>query len=103
MDYTDEELRIIGECLRAAAEGPFFDDWEFDTLFGLSRAEVQAIADAWPGVDMSHEKVRIAIRNAMGQLLGYPHGEEESLRRYVSVPRERISEVLNRVIQGDSA
>ena len=30
----DEPLnRIIGECLRAASEGPFFPDWEFHILF----------------------------------------------------------------------
>ena len=29
--------KIIAEALSAAAEGPFFPDWEFHTLFGLER------------------------------------------------------------------
>jgi hypothetical protein len=38
-------VRIVGECLRASVDGPYFEDWEFHTLFGL------------------------------GHLAGYPHGE----------------------------
>ena len=39
------DSRVIGECLRAAVNGPFFPDWEFSTLFGLTRDEVRAVAD----------------------------------------------------------
>ncbi|MFJ2194093.1 hypothetical protein ACIOJE_40170 [Kitasatospora sp. NPDC087861] len=32
---TEQELRIIKECLDAAVNGPFFEDWEFHTLHGF--------------------------------------------------------------------
>ena len=50
-DLSPEERNIVLECLRGAAEGPFFPDWEFQTLFGLTRKEVKDIADAWPTVN----------------------------------------------------
>ena len=43
---SDMDKAIVGQALRAAADGPFFPDWEFHTLFGLERSEVRAIADS---------------------------------------------------------
>jgi hypothetical protein len=48
MRISDEDAKIIGQCLRAASDGPFFPDWEFHTLFGLEREEVAAVAASWP-------------------------------------------------------
>ena len=45
---TQAESKIVGEVLRAAANGPFFPDWEFHTLFGLERDQVRQVAVAWP-------------------------------------------------------
>jgi hypothetical protein len=32
---SDVDKVILGQALSAAADGPFFPDWEFHTLFGL--------------------------------------------------------------------
>lgn len=40
---TQEDRKIIGDCLRATVEGPFFPEWEFHILFGLTRAEVARV------------------------------------------------------------
>lgn len=93
---TDEDRRIIADSLRAAAEGPFFPDWEFPTLFGLQRAEVAEIARAWPKVDESDERVALAVNNALGNLAGYPHGHEQDWDRYLSVPSARLLAALQR-------
>ena len=34
---TEAELKIVQQCLDAAADGKFFEDWEFHTLFGVDR------------------------------------------------------------------
>lgn len=93
---SEQDLRVIRECLKAAADGPFFPDWEFDTLFGLTRSEVAAVAAAWPAVDASTEEVRRAVIGALGHLTGYPHGEEEAWGRYISVPPSEVAELLRR-------
>jgi hypothetical protein len=99
MPYNKNDLRVIGECLRAAVEGPFFEEWEFQTLFGLTRREVAAIAAAWPNVDLNDETAQIAATNAMVNLLGYPHGQDEEWSHYISAPPEEVRRILDRAKQ----
>jgi hypothetical protein len=93
---TQEDRKIIGDCLRATVEGPFFPEWEFQILFGLTRAEVARVLQAWPQVDESNDIVRRAVHGALGQLIGYPHGEEQAWDRYIAVTPARVGETLQR-------
>lgn len=52
---TDDERAVVFACLRAAVDGPFFPEWEFETLFGLPRAEVAALVAALPDIDDTPE------------------------------------------------
>ncbi|HSU65699.1 MAG TPA: hypothetical protein VLJ39_02400 [Tepidisphaeraceae bacterium] len=63
--------------MRAAADGPFFPDCEFSTLFGLKRGEVRRIADEWPLPTVPPEDVVLAINSSMNWLLSYPHRKHE--------------------------
>lgn len=72
-DLSTSERRVVFECLRASLEGPFFPEEEFTSIFGISRAELAEVVAAWPEVDEHTDEVRLAIRNAMNNLLGYPH------------------------------
>ena len=69
---SEADMTVVGEALRAAAEGPFFPDWEFHTLFGLDRSVVRAIADSWPVLVGSPEDTSMAVNNSLTMLLGYP-------------------------------
>ena len=80
--------RSVG--LGAAVNGPFFFDWEFSTLFGLTRSEVAAVLRAWPDGDDPVVQDR-AVANAINHLLGYPHDDTESWDRYVRTPRDEIA------------
>lgn len=95
-ELSEDEKRVILECLKAAAEGPFFPDWEFHTLFGLERNEMAEIVAAWPRIDWSLEKVIVAMNNSMNNLLGYPHGCEEEWARYISVTAEEVARVFSK-------
>lgn len=44
----DDEIALIAACLLAAEEGPFFPNWEFQTLFGIERAELAEVRRHWP-------------------------------------------------------
>lgn len=46
---TGIEGELVRRCLAASVDGPFFPDWEFETLFGLTRDEVREVLDAWSG------------------------------------------------------
>ncbi|MFZ3214454.1 MAG: hypothetical protein WA192_00160 [Candidatus Acidiferrales bacterium] len=103
MDFdslSDMDKTTVGEALRAAADGPFFPDWEFHTLFGLERTDVRAIADAWPRPAASHEDLKLAVTNSLNNLLGYPHGNEAVWSKWISVEPRELRELLNR-LRGD--
>jgi hypothetical protein len=87
---SSEEREIVRRCLNAAVNGPFFPDWEFHALFGLTRAEVAAVLLAWP--DSDHAGVQdIAVANSINNLLGYPHDDDASWNQYVGLPREVVA------------
>jgi len=100
---SDIDKQIIGECLRAAAEGPFFKDveaedpdWEFHPLFGLDREEFVRIVAAYPNVDSRNESVALAINNSLGNLVGYPHGHDKDWSRFISVSVAEVASVFER-------
>jgi len=95
-DLDAKEREVVLECLRAAAAGPFFPDWEFQTLFGVNRDDVKTIVDAWPSVDEAQENVSVAINNSMNNLLGYPHGREKDWPRYISVPPTEVRRIFDK-------
>jgi len=86
---------IVGEVLRAAADGPFVPDWEFHTLFGLSREQVRRIADEWPLPILPSEEVTLAVNNSFNTLLGYPHRKDDLWGDWISVDREALNGLFN--------
>lgn len=102
------EKRVIGECLRAAAYGPFFRetnpdafwaeeawDSDFETIFGLTGEEVARVADLWPGVDASDETVYPAINGSINHLFGYPHGKHHLWSEHISATPQEVADVYN--------
>lgn len=65
------DREIIHECLVAAAYGPFFPDWEFPILFGLTREQARSFADQWPESAEDAHAYR-AVLNSLNNLAGYP-------------------------------
>jgi len=96
---TDLE-KVIGECLNAAANGPFFVDngakdnpyWEYQTLLGFTAKEVQEVSNQWPNIDITDEFICELISSCFGNLFGYPHGCQNVWKEYFSVSREGLKE-----------
>lgn len=93
---TGEEKRVIGECLRATAFGPFFPDWEFHALFGVNRDEAIRVAQSWPNLEESDISASYLINDSMNNLLSYPHRKQSEWKKYVSMPPNKIYGILNR-------
>ncbi|MFI6316277.1 hypothetical protein ACIBG8_02095 [Nonomuraea sp. NPDC050556] len=74
-------MPLIQKCLDAAVSGPYFEEWEFETLIGYTRDEIAA----WPDVD-AHD----AVNNVLNMLLIYPHGHR------LPAPGEEIAMALTR-------
>lgn len=92
---SPEDLRTIKQCLDAAVTGPYFPDWEFDTLMGFSRDEIAAIAAAWPTFPDPDAQAD-AVNNVLNMLLGYPHGHSARWHEYSEATPEQIALVLAR-------
>ena len=95
-DLALNEQLIVRDCLRAAVEGPFFPDWEFHTLFGLTRDEVRDVLNSWPSLDESQESISVAINNSFANLLGYPHSLDDRWSQFISVPADELAKVYGK-------
>jgi hypothetical protein len=94
-----DDIALIRRCLQAAAEGPFFPDWEFSTLFGLTREQVKAVAEQWPE-NAAERTTEMAVHNSLANLWGYPHGQEGRLEEMVSAGPERIRKLWETLKSG---
>lgn len=92
---TLQEVEVIGRCLEAASRGPYFPDWEFETLFGLTRPEVARVAAFWPQ-NLKLPSTETAVVNAIVNLLGYPHGWEEQMSTLVA-DRNEMEKILEKL------
>lgn len=91
------DLQTVKQALAAAAEGPFFPDWEFETLIGADRAALRGAALAWPALGDDPD-VAATVVNALGNLAGYPHGHDAELERAVPGGRDALSATLDRLL-----
>jgi hypothetical protein len=97
MTLSADDIRLIGACLHAVANGPFIPDWEFSILMGLTRAECVAIAARWPNLDLADREVRRAVMNSVNHLTGYPIDHEGQWDRYIPASNEAINALRDRV------
>ena len=93
---TADDISIIGGCLRAAVEGPFFPDWEFSTLFGMERREVATVWSSWPQTEDAADQWR-AVSGSMNNLLGYPHGRDDAWHEYIPASRDEVEALYWRI------
>jgi len=92
---SGSDLEVVRECLTAAVHGPFFPEWEFHTIFGLERDDVAEVLDRWPET-ANPEGQDLAVKDALNNLLGYPHGQEQAWREFISAQPSEVAAVLAR-------
>lgn len=93
---TEDERSVVQACLRAACEGPFFPEGEFEQRFGQNRSDIDRVLRAWPQVDETAERVALAIINAMASLLSRRHAPPEERRRWLPVSDTEVLRVLHK-------
>jgi len=91
------EIETVRRALRAAVEGTFFPDWEFETLIGVNRETVRKVQTAWPQQTIDQDEFSCAVIGSMSNLIGYPHGKEDELISYVPEGRAAIKNALDRL------
>lgn len=103
------ELAVVGSCLLAALDGPYFPDWEFRTIMTIDRDELREMVAAWPDAtvttswEVDAERVMFtAVNNVLNNLIGYPHGEWDRLSAELGVGPRELADILGRW-RGDTA
>lgn len=100
---TSEEVEVLASCLRAAVEGPFFPEWEFSTLLGFERAEVEAVANSWPATADGEREYRV-LSAVLNNLLGYPHNvTAASWREWIAVDRTPLDDLYSEIRERSGA
>ena len=96
---SEDDRKIVLECLSAALNSEFYPDWEFETLFGIGRDAVKSVHDSWPKVDLSNEDTGAVVIGSLNNLLGYPHGMQSKWDECFSVPPEDVKKTLDRLLE----
>jgi hypothetical protein len=86
----------IGAVVAAAVQGPFIDDGEFQTLFGVDRDQAAAVLATWPPADNQEEVAYTTINNSFVNLLGYPHGKLAQLEAMTGLAGQEIAGLFQR-------
>jgi len=96
-NLDEREREIVRECLHAAVEGPFFSEWEFGTIFGLTRDEVRQVLLCWPKLNEADESVVRAINNSFNNLLGYPTPNKQAIwPKFISVSGMELARIFDK-------
>lgn len=95
---TDKEIRNVLECLNLVLMEDFFEEWEFETLFGVERALYFKLKHSWPNVDIDDINVENMLTNAMNNSLGYPWGNEKMWKQHFSATPKEVEDTLKKII-----
>ncbi len=102
--FAPRDVAVLGECLRAAVDGPFLRDaraldpwWELHTLVGATHDTLTVLAREWSPAHLEAPDVRAIAGNVVNALLGYPHGMENELPRWVTASRDELTALLQRI------
>jgi hypothetical protein len=99
----DNEISsLIGQCLHAAAYGPFFVDsgntknpyWEYETLLGFNVDEAKGVSKQWPDVDVTDVYISEFIGCCITWLLSYPHNCEDIWHQYITPTKSDLNIAL---------
>lgn len=94
-ELNNSELDIARACIDGAVNGPFFEEWEFQTLMGITRGEMRKVLEGWPH-NLTSRDADLAVHNAATNLSGYPHGRDGDLGNY-GIDRTAIKRLLDRL------
>jgi hypothetical protein len=97
-NLDEREREAVRECLAATVYGPFFPEWEFETIFfGLSREDVRRVLLSWPTLNEADESVVRAVNNTFNNLLGYPtRNKRELWPKFISVSHSELARIFDK-------
>ena len=101
----DEELlELLGRCLVAATEGPFFSDAELESLFGRSRKSMLVVAGMWPRMNLAAPELPKLLTSVVAELPLRIDPASDVWAEWLGATPEKLetaAEVFRRVSMGE--
>jgi|GEM_PF-3066529 len=96
-DLNEYEKILVGKSLKAIVSGPYIEnDDEFECLMHKTRKEVDEIELNWPRTNPNDLDALRTIKLCLLNLLGYPHGEEEALLKFLRCDEAELENLLSK-------
>jgi hypothetical protein len=69
-ELSPAEKEIVLQCMKAIADSPGIEDWEFHTRLGIGRPALRRVISLWPDIDDSSDKSNefLAINNCLNEI-----------------------------------
>ncbi|MDJ1637571.1 hypothetical protein [Rhizobium rhizogenes] len=96
-NLSKNDLEIIKICLTFSEDERVFPEWEFETLFGISRELFSAISGEWPAVDSENQNVEMAVIGCLNNILGYLHMSDKDWKKNFSFTPDELLEILRKI------
>ena len=101
----DQDLQdVLGRCLVAAAEGPFFTDHELHSLVGRGRESLQVVAGMWPRMNLAAPELRELLSRIVDELVRRADTAAAAWEEWIGAPPQKLQaavEVFRRVSSGE--
>jgi hypothetical protein len=89
---SPSEQQIVLQCMKAIADGPEIEDWEFHTRLGIVRPSLRRIISHWPAIDDSSDGSDefLAINNCLNEICHGVKIPEAEWREWFTWPKDAI-------------
>jgi hypothetical protein len=69
-ELSQSEKEIVLQCMKAIADGPEIEDWEFHPRLGIDRLTLRRIISVWPEINDGTENSDefLAINNCLNEV-----------------------------------
>jgi hypothetical protein len=100
----DDVVEVLGRCLLAAANGPFFTEDELRARFGRGQESMRVVAGMWPRMNLAAPELRELLTHLTAELTKQAEGRPDAWKEWIDAPTERVeaaAEVFRRVSTGE--
>ena len=92
---SDGEKAATLQCLTAILQGPFIEDFEFQTRLGVDRAKLRSVIEDWPNIgDREDGSIAdLAIGNCFNELCNGLDIPPEEWTKWFTVSKPEVEQV----------
>jgi hypothetical protein len=97
-ELSRNEKEIVLQCMKAIADGPEIEEWEFHTRLGIVRPSLRRIISQWPAIDDSSDNSDefLAINNCLNEVCHGVKMPDTEWRKWFAQPKDEIIKTYNK-------